>query len=127
MSEWGALYREHVTEVAALASSLTDAQLTTRVPATPAWTVHEVYAHLAGAAADGLTGRMDGAPSPAWTARHVAERSQRAVSELVAELQANEEAVAGSLDGSPFPAAVFDISVHHADLHEALGKARLAE
>src|SRR3954453_2913568 len=127
MSDWGALYREHVAEVSALASSLSDAQLATRVPATPYWTVHEVYAHLAGAASDGLTGRMDGAPSPEWTARHVGERSERAVAELVAELRSNEDAVAGSLEGSPFPAAVFDLSVHHADLHEAFGRPRLAE
>src|SRR3954464_3469378 len=116
MSDWGALYREHVADVSALASSLTDAELATRVPATPDWTVREVYAHLAGAASDGLTGRMDGAPSPEWTARHGGGRAGRAVLELVSELRSNEDAVAGSLDGSAFPAPVFDISVHHADL-----------
>jgi len=127
MSDWGSLYREHVADVSALASGLTDEQLATTVPATPDWTVHEVFAHMAGGASDGLTGRMDGAPSPEWTGRHVGERRERPVSELVAELQSNEDAVADSMDGSPFPAAVFDISVHHADLHEALGKPQLAE
>jgi uncharacterized protein (TIGR03083 family) len=127
MTDWGALYREHVADVSALASGLTDEQLATTVPATPDWTVHEVYAHMAGGASDALTGRMDGAPSPAWTGRHVGERRERPVAELVAELQSHEDAIAGSLEGNPFPASVFDISVHHADLHEALGKPRLAE
>jgi uncharacterized protein (TIGR03083 family) len=127
MSDWGSLYREHVADVSALASGLTDEQLATAVPATPDWSVHEVYAHMAGGASDGLAGRMDGAPSPEWTGRHVGERRERPAAELVAELQSNEDAVAESVDGSPFPAAVFDISVHHADLHEALGKPRLAE
>ena len=44
MSDWGSLYREHVADVSALASHLTDEQLATTVPATPDWTVHEVYA-----------------------------------------------------------------------------------
>ena len=127
MTDWGGLYREHVTDLSALAADLTDEQLATTVPATPEWTVRLVLCHMAGGANDGLTDRMDGAPSPAWTARHVGERAERPVPEVVAELQANQDAVAGSVEDNPFPAAVFDISVHHADLHEALGKPRLAE
>jgi uncharacterized protein (TIGR03083 family) len=127
MTDFGSFYREHVADVGALASGLTDEQLATTVPATPDWTVHEVYAHMAGGASDALAGRLDGAPSPEWTGRHVGERRERPVADLVAELESNQDAVAGSLDGNPFPASAFDISVHHADLHEALGKPRLAE
>lgn len=127
MTDFGAFYREHVADVSALAADLTDDELATTVPATPRWTVGLVLCHLAGGASDGLSGRMDGAPSPEWTARHVGERADRPVTDVVAELQTNQDAVAGSLEGSPFPAAAFDIAVHHADLHEALGKPRLAE
>ncbi len=127
MTDFGALYREHVADLGAMADDLSDEQLAVVVPATPAWTVREVLCHMAGGAHDQLTDRMDGAPSPEWTARHVGERVDRPVSEVIGELQSNQDSVAASLDGSPFPAAAFDISVHHADLHEALGKPRLAD
>ena len=65
---------------------------------------------------------MDGAPSAAWTARHVAERAARSVDELVAELQGSVDAVIATLEGNDTPAIVWNCAVHHADLHEALGK-----
>jgi hypothetical protein len=126
-TDWGALYREHVADVSALAGDLTDEQVATVVPGTPAWTVRDVYAHLAGGPADAVAGRMEGAPGPEWTARHVSERRQMSVSELVAELQSHQDAMVASLDGNPTPALVWDIAVHHADLHEALGKHRMHE
>ena len=67
MTGWGQLYRDHVDAVAAMAPTLTPAQLETPVPASPEWTVHEVLAHMAGVPSDMLAGRMDGAPGPAWT------------------------------------------------------------
>jgi uncharacterized protein (TIGR03083 family) len=120
MTDWGQLYRDHVDAVAALAPTLTDDQLATRVPATPQWTVHEVVAHMAGCPADFLTGRMDGAGSPAWTERQVAERRARPVADLLAELRSNEDAVVESVADNPGPPMVWDLVVHHADLHEAL-------
>lgn len=126
MTDWGALYREHVADVAAFAVDLDDDALAREVPATPAWTVTDVLAHLAGAAADSVDGRMDDAPGPAWTARHVAERRHLPVAELVAELRAHQDAVASAAAESPRPAIVWNIAVHHADLHETFGKPRLA-
>jgi uncharacterized protein (TIGR03083 family) len=127
MTDFGALYREHVADLSALAGDLSDEQLATVVPATPEWTVRQVLCHVAGGASDAMADRMDGAPSPGWTGRHVAERVDRPVTEVIAELQANQDAVAASVADNPFPALVFDISVHHADVHEALGKPRLAD
>jgi hypothetical protein len=127
VTDFGALYREHVAGVGALAADLSDEELALVVPATPAWTVRQVLCHMAGGADDQLTERMDGAPSPEWTARHVGERVDRPVADVLAELRTNQDAVASSLEGNPFPAAAFDISVHHADLHEALGRPRLGE
>jgi len=120
-TDWGDLYREHVSAVSALAGGLDDDQLATPVPGSPAWTVREVLAHLAGGPADSINDRTEGAPGPAWTARHVAERSGRSAPELLAEMQANQDAVAESTVDNPRPAIVWDIAVHHADLHEALG------
>lgn len=122
MTDWGEVYRGNVEAVAALAASLSEQELTTRVPATPEWTVREVIAHLAGGPADALGGRMEGAPGPGWTARHVAERSGRTVDELVAELRGDVDRVVATLEGSERPALVWNAAVHHADLSEALGR-----
>lgn len=127
MTDWGALYRDHVAAVSALAGGLSEEQLAQVVPGTPAWTVHDVLAHLAGGPSDAVTGRMEGAPGPEWTARHVAERSGIPAPDLVAELQSHQDAVAASTVDNPRPAVVWDIAVHHADLHEALGRGVLPE
>ena len=91
------------------------------MPGSPAWTAYDVLAHLAGGPADSISGRTEGAPGPEWTERHVSERRGRTVAELTAEMQSNQDAVAASTVDNPRPAIVWDIAVHHADLHEALG------
>ena len=47
VTEMADLYDACLAEVDRLAADLTPGQLTTRVPATPGWTVHQVLAHLA--------------------------------------------------------------------------------
>jgi len=122
MTDWAELYRANIAAVTSLAEGLSDDQLTARVPASPEWSVREVLAHLAGSPADALSGRMDGAPGPAWTERHVGERAAPTTDHIVAELRGSIDAVVTSLDGSDRPALVWNAAVHHADLHEALGK-----
>jgi uncharacterized protein (TIGR03083 family) len=127
MADWGALYRENVDALCALGEGLDDEQLRTTVPGTPAWTVHDVYAHLVGAPIDAVTGRMEGAPGPEWTARHVAERRGAPMSALLEELRAHQDAVSETAADGASPALVWNIVVHHADLHEALGLPVLPE
>jgi uncharacterized protein (TIGR03083 family) len=127
VTDWGAFYREHVAALSALAPTLTEEQLATVVPGSPAWTVHEVFAHVAGGASDFVTGRMEGAPSPEWTSRHVSERAPLPVAELVAELQSHQDAIVASMVDNPFPASAFDIAVHHTDIREGLGLPVLPE
>ena len=122
MTDWGEVYRANIDAVTALAEGLSTEQLSTRVPATPDWTVHDVLAHLAGSPADALSGRMDGAPGPDWTERHVGERAAHTTGHIVAEVRGSVDAVVASLDGNDRPALVCDAAVHHADLHQALGK-----
>ncbi len=126
MTDWAQLYRDHVDAVAAMATDLTDDDLATTVPASPAWTVHHVVAHLAGCPADMISGRMDGAPTSAWSDRHVGERVGLPVADLVAEIRGNTDALIATFDGNDRPAPVWDMAVHHADLHEALGRGALA-
>jgi uncharacterized protein (TIGR03083 family) len=127
MTDWGALYRDHVAALGELAPALTEEQLTTPVPATPDWTVHEVLAHLAGVGHDALAGRMDGAPGAEWTERHVGERRDLTVAELLGELESDQQGIAESVADNPAPAFVWNLVVHHADLHEALGLPRLPD
>lgn len=127
MNDWGDLYRANVAALSRLAADLDEDALTMPVPATPAWTVHDVFAHMAGGPADAVSGRMDGAPGPEWTARHVGERRGVPVPDLVAELELHQDAMAEQLADSPRPAIVWDITVHHADLFEALGRGVLPE
>jgi uncharacterized protein (TIGR03083 family) len=122
MTDWAELYRANIAAVTSLAEGLSDDQLTARVPASPEWSVREVLAHLAGSPADALSGRMDGAPGPEWTARHVGERSGRSKDELVAEIRGVVDGVVASIEGNDRPALVWNVAVHHADLHEALDK-----
>jgi hypothetical protein len=127
MTDWGQLYRDHVEAIGALAPTLTEEQLATTVPATPSWSVLEVLAHLAGGASDAVSGRMDGAPGAEWTERHVGERRDASVGELLAELRELQDGVVESVVDNPRPAFVWNIAVHHADLREALGLPALAE
>src|SRR3954470_2808343 len=122
MTDWADLYRANVDAVTALAEGLSADELGTRVPATPEWTVRDLLGHLAGSPADALSGRMDGAPGSAWTARHVGERLGHTTAELVAEIRGAVDGVVATLEGNDRPALVWNVAVHHADLHEALGK-----
>ncbi|MFC6341723.1 hypothetical protein ACFP8W_07040, partial [Nocardioides hankookensis] len=58
---------------------------------------------------------------------HVAERRGLSPAELTAEMRARADAVAESTVDNPRPAIVWDVAVHHADLHEALGLGVLPE
>src|SRR3954469_23342100 len=110
MTDWGVLYRHNVAAVSALAGDLTDEQLGTTVPGTPAWTVHDVLAHLAGGASDAVTGRMDGAPTPERTSRHVSERAQLPVADLLEQLRSHQDRLAEAVADSPRPALVWDMA-----------------
>jgi len=127
MTDWGQLYRDNVEALIALAGDLDGDQLATHVPATPAWTVRDVYAHLAGGPADALSGRMDGAPGPEWTSRHVGERARLPIEVLVSEIRLQQDAVCESVADQPSPALVWDVAVHHTDVHECLGHGRPPE
>ena len=120
-TDWPALYRANVEAVTGLAADLSNEQLSARVPATPDWDVHDLLSHMAGGAADLVHDRMDDAPSTEWTERHVTSRSARTAAELAQELRDNAEGVATKVAETDRPAIVWDLVVHHADLHEALG------
>lgn len=117
----GQLYGQCLDDLITTVSTLDDEQLHTKVPATPRWDVRTVIAHLAGVGFDTLSGRLDGAAGPGWTARHVAERSASPLAHLLDELRSNQPRIAELADQLERAAMVWDISVHLTDVHEALG------
>ncbi len=136
-------YEEGLNELRGLLEGIDDAALLVTVPACPDWNVAQLVAHLAGVAEDSgrgqyFAGAMDAWQDPAlararddWTAGHVERRAARSRelllcdvdhhgSRLVAELRRGDGAFA---EAPPWVvvASVGDLSVHLADLREALG------
>ncbi|MGY4708753.1 maleylpyruvate isomerase family mycothiol-dependent enzyme [Mycolicibacterium sp. CBM1] len=122
------IYRDTRARVSHLLSTLADEQWELPVPATPQWTVHDLVAHLTGGAVDAATGRIDGAPGQAWTARHVDERRTIPAHQLLREWHAVGPVIEQGLAGQRFtgPNIAADLICHEADLHEALGHPRPA-
>jgi uncharacterized protein (TIGR03083 family) len=120
------LYRDARQRLTDIAGTLSADQLNGRVAATPAWTVHDLLAHLVGGAADVTAGRVDGIPGERWTARHVSERRARSVGELVDEWERVGPTIEASLVRvGRGPHLGLDIVCHESDLRETLGLCRL--
>ncbi len=100
------------------------------VPATPAWSVHDVVSHLVGIAADLNASRVGPGDADVWTAEQVRTRRDRSIEQLDAEwekeAQKFEEGlrVLGYEIGSHF---VGDLLQHTADINHALGRGRLED
>jgi uncharacterized protein (TIGR03083 family) len=119
------IYREARQRIVGLTAGLSAGELARTVPACPEWTVHQLIAHLSGAASDFVHGRMEGAPSDAWTARHVAERADVPADDLLAQWNEHSTRI-DALERIPFQVAL-DAITHEADLRAALGRERLPD
>lgn len=78
-------YRQSRERLTDLAGDLTAEDQQRTVPATPAWTVKDTYAHVVGAAADAVRGRVKGAGTDAWTAAQVEARAGHTLEQMLAE------------------------------------------
>ncbi|MDX8032524.1 maleylpyruvate isomerase N-terminal domain-containing protein [Lentzea sp. BCCO 10_0856] len=119
------IYREARQRIVGLTMGLTADELARTVPACPEWTVHQVIAHLSGEASDLVSGRMEGAPSDEWTARHVAEREGVPADDLLEQWNVSAEQI-DEMERLPFQLAL-DAITHEADLRAALGRERLPD
>lgn len=122
--ELGALYADTRSRIVELVSSLTPEELATPTPGCPEWTVQDVVAHLTGLSADVVAGNVEGAGTPPWTARQVAERKGRDLAALLAEWDQHAPAVVSALDsiGAPVQRIVFDVAIHEQDIRGALDR-----
>ena len=116
------LYVESERRVEDLIAPLDPAALDRLTPACPDWSVRDVLAHLAGAAASFGTDSFAGVGTDPWTAEHVESRRDVAVADLLAERRActpKLEQVRAD-DGVWLP-VVHDALTHEADIRSAIG------
>jgi uncharacterized protein (TIGR03083 family) len=115
------LYRGVREQVSTAVRDLAEEDLAAVVPGCPLWTARDLLSHQAGVARDFVEGRLDGAPSPAWTAVHVDTRKDRSVAEILDEweeygTQLEDLVRAGSRKGRLLNNPYVDAGVHCADL-----------
>jgi uncharacterized protein (TIGR03083 family) len=127
----GELYEQERRAFVELVRSADAPELATTVPATPAWTVHDVLAHLVGITVDLNAGNFGSTADPdAWTAAQVATRRGRSVDDLAREWDEAaprfEEGLRllGYEIGSHY---LGDLLQHEADVRHALRRPRRAD
>ena len=107
-----------------LVADLDDEAAATTVPACPAWSVHDVIAHLTGVCADVLAGRIDGIATEPWTDAQVTARRHVPLEDVLSEW--NEVAPAVEAMAVAFGRAglqwVGDQALHEHDVRGALGR-----
>ena len=130
MNELGTVYaacRERITEVV---GQVGPKAKETMVPTCPAWTVHDLLAHVVGSADDVTARRLEGAPGEAWTANQVEIRRARTTEEVLAEWESlspameqmiNEGVHRGPIHFRLEEAATSDAVSHEHDIRGALG------
>lgn len=124
----GDVYEALRRRVTATVRSCDPAELDRVVPATPAWRVRDVLAHVVGLAADLNGSRFPGLDDDpaAWTAHQVDARRTAPLDALLAEWDREGPVFAGGLRlfgielGAHF---VADLHAHHTDVLVALGRA----
>ena len=122
----GEVYADLRAAFSAVVTACSGEEQERAVPATPAWRVRDVLAHVVGITADLNRGHLGGdRPVEEWTADQVATRSTRPVEAIVAEWAAESPAFEDGLRlfgyevGSHF---VGDLVVHVQDVDAALGR-----
>jgi uncharacterized protein (TIGR03083 family) len=116
------LYVESQRRVQELVTPLDSAALDKPTPACPDWSVHDVLAHLAGAAASFGTDSFAGVGTDPWTAEHIENRRDAAVADLLAERWACTPKLEHvPADHRVWLPVVHDALTHEADIRGAIG------
>lgn len=122
--DFAEIYRSTRLGLLTLAADLSDAEWMTLAPATPEWTVKDLYGHLTGVAADLLAGNLEIVGSDEWTARQVAARADHSPQEVCAEWTAVGPEVEDRLVaiGSPLSSMVIDVWHHEQDVRNVVDR-----
>ena len=119
-----AIYRGIRARVSELVRDLDADTLARTAPATPAWSVHDVLAHLVGDVTDVVAGNLDGVATDAWTQAQVDRRRGVPVGDLLDEWARGAAVVEPTIDGfPPMMRAMFltDAVTHEHDIRHAIG------
>lgn len=107
-----------------LGRRLTAEQAATMSPCCPAWSVKDLFAHLAGVPVDILEGNLEEAATEAWADAHVARRADNSLAQILDEWEATAagvdpllQAAASDID----PRFFLDCWTHEWDVRHALG------
>lgn len=123
MTDYGLVYGSCRERIVELVRALPPDAITTVVPACPAWTVHDVVAHLAGEVTDVNRGNLEGVGSEAWTAAQIDSRRGASVGELLDEWATESPAFEDGLraiGGLLANAAIADVWNHEQDIRGAI-------
>lgn len=93
------------------------------VAACPAWSVHDVLAHLVAVAEDALSGKLTGPPSDEMTAEQVARRRGVPTAGVLEEWAAMSQAIESVLTQVRIWPGLLDVLAHEHDVRGALGNA----
>jgi uncharacterized protein (TIGR03083 family) len=117
------IYRGTREGLLAMAENLTPDEWETLAPATPEWTVKDLFAHLTGVAADLLAGNLEVVGTDDWTARQVADRAPLSPDEVCAEWASTGPEVEARIAeiGGALSSAVIDVWHHDQDARNAIG------
>jgi uncharacterized protein (TIGR03083 family) len=119
-------YLDSARRVQELVTRLDDAILNRRTPACPDWTVRDILAHLAGAAASFGTESFAGVGTEPWTREHVETRRDVALAAVLAEREACTPRLLALAEDSPgWLPVVHDALTHEADIRGAVGAPQL--
>jgi hypothetical protein len=114
-------YQRTRARVCSLLLDATPDALTRTVPACPAWSVHDLAAHLVGVPATLAAGNFPDGDVNAWLQVIVDERRDAEVGDLVQEWSTLDGAIEPMLQG--MGTLMFtDVSIHEHDLRGALGE-----
>ncbi|WP_017589821.1 maleylpyruvate isomerase family mycothiol-dependent enzyme [Nocardiopsis ganjiahuensis] len=118
------IYQNCQNRLLQLAATLDADQLGTVVPACPAWTVEQVYAHLAGLAADVVSGDVTPPAGDDVTARQVADRAGLDFDTVTAQWRDSAPALLDLLATQQrrrYSLPALDVWHHENDIRGALG------
>jgi len=114
-------YQRTRDRVCALLLEASPDDLVRRVPACPAWTVHDLTSHLVGMPADIAAAKLPSGEVAIWLQDIVDARRASDVTSMVEEWHGLDAAIEPMLQG---PAALLfvDLAVHEHDLRGAMGR-----
>jgi uncharacterized protein (TIGR03083 family) len=119
------MYERERHDFVSFLQGITEDDIATPVPATPAWSVHDVLAHLVGITADLNAQRFGAGDSDAWTALQIEARRVDSIEQLADEWEREAPTFAAGLRlfGYDFGAHYLgDLLQHVGDVHVALGR-----